>query len=222
MFGRYSLDSEGLLIANKGQEIPTGTTFEIDDDNVIPVLEDDYFKDDIASRFVQFVKATFGEESLRENIRFIENALGTTIRKYFVKGFYEDHIKRYKKRPIYWMVSSPKKGFNALIYMHRYQSDIFARVQNNYLREYITKLEANIENLQRIADDDSNSNAQRTAATRQIDKASKILEESIKFDREVLTKYAQNGRDIDLDDGVKVNYCSFEEILYPINGLCKK
>jgi len=111
MFGRYSLDSDGLLIANMGQEVPSSTTFEIDDDNVIPVLEDDYFKDDIASRFVQFVKATFGEEDLSENIRFIENSLGTTLRKYFVKGFYEDHIRRYKKRPIYWMVASPKKGF---------------------------------------------------------------------------------------------------------------
>ena len=147
MFGRYSLDSDGLLIANMGQEVPTSTTFEIDDDNVIPVLEDDYFKDDIASRFIQFVKATFGEEDLSENIRFIENSLGTTLRKYFVKGFYEDHIKRYKKRPIYWMVASPKKGFMSLIYMHRYEADTFGRVRNSYLTEYIAKLEAHKETL---------------------------------------------------------------------------
>jgi hypothetical protein len=221
MFGRYSLDSDGLLIANMGQEVPTSTTFEIDDDNVIPVLEDDYFKDDIASRFVQFVKATFGEEDLSENIRFIESSLGTTLRKYFVKGFYEDHIKRYKKRPIYWMIASPKKGFMSLIYMHRYTSDVFATIQNGYLREYMTKLEANGENLQREADDSSNSSTMRSRADKEVLKINKTLDEIIKFDREVLTSYAQNGIDIDLDDGVKVNYCKFQDILFPITGLCK-
>ena len=221
MFGRYSLDSDGLLIANMGKEVPTDITFEIDDDNVIPVLEDDYFKDDIASRFVQFVKATFGEEDLSGNIRFIESSLGTTLRKYFVKGFYEDHIKRYKKRPIYWMVASPKKGFMSLIYMHRYKSDVFATVQNSYLREYITKLEASRENYQREADDNSNSNVQRNRATKEVEKINKILDEVIKFDREILTVYAQNAVEIDLDDGVKVNYCKFKDILYEIKGLCK-
>ena len=221
MFGRYSLDSDGLLIANMGQEVPTDTTFEIDDDNVIPVLEDDYFKDDIASRFVQFVKATFGEEDLSQNIRFIENSLGTTLRKYFVKGFYEDHIKRYKKRPIYWMVASPKKGFMACMYMHRYTSDIFATIQNDYLREYITKLENNNENLQRLADDESNSSIERSKATKNIDKSKKILDEISRFDSDSLTKFAQSTIDIDLDDGVKVNYCKFKDILFPISGLCK-
>jgi len=221
MFGRYSLDSDGLLIANMGQEVPTHTTFAIDDDNVIPVLEDDYFCDDIASRFVSFVKTVFGDEHLKENIDFIEKSLGTTIRKYFVKGFYEDHIKRYKKRPIYWMISSPKKGFMSLIYMHRYQSDVFATVQNGYLREYITKLEASGENYQREADDSSNSNVQRNRATKQVEKITKTLDEVIKFDREVLTKYAQDRIGIDLDDGVKVNYCKFKDILFDIKGLCK-
>ena len=221
MFGRYSLDSDGLLIANMGQKVPTDTTFEIDDDNIIPVLEDDYFSDDIASRFVSFVKKVFGEEHIKENIDFIEKSLGTTVRKYFVKGFYEDHIKRYKKRPIYWMISSPKKGFMSLIYMHRYQSDVFATVQNGYLREYITKLEASGENYQREADDSSNSNVQRNRATKQVEKITKTLDEVIKFDREVLTKYAQDRIGIDLDDGVKVNYCKFKDILFDIKGLCK-
>ena len=229
MFGRYSLDHKGLHIANMDESIDQAnskfniknSTFEADDDNVIPVLEDDYFKDDIASRFVQFVKATFGEKDLSENIRFIESSLGTTLRKYFVKGFYEDHIKRYKKRPIYWMVASPKKGFMSLIYMHRYKSDVFATVQNSYLREYITKLEASRENYQREADDASNSNVQRNRATKEVEKINKILDEVIKFDREVLTAYAQNAVEIDLDDGVKVNYCKFKAILYEIKGLCK-
>lgn len=236
MFGRYSLEEEGLVVANLNQDYPKDATFrgnfssddetafasfEIDDDNIIPVLEDDFFTDDIASRFTNFVKVVFGEDNLSENIDFIEKSLGTTIRKYFVKGFYEDHIKRYKKRPIYWMVSSPKKGFNTLIYMHRYRSDIFATIQNDYLREYITKLESNIENLQRIADDESNSNSERNKASKEITKSNKILDEIIQFDRNALTRFAQDGIDIDLDDGVKVNYCKFKDVLYPITGLCK-
>jgi type II restriction/modification system DNA methylase subunit YeeA len=219
MFGRYSLDQEGLVLANMGQEIPTNNTFTIDDDNIIPVLEDDYFTDDIASRFIEFVKVAFGEEHHTDNIQFIEDALGTTIRKYFVKGFYDDHIKRYKKRPIYWMVSSPKKSFNVLIYMHRYQDDIFARVQNNYLREYITKLEAAMHTATTIANDESNSAADRRKATKDIETITKKIDELIKFDRDKLTPFAQNRTPIDLDDGVKVNYSKFEEILYPIPGL---
>lgn len=113
MFGRYSLDHEGLHVANMHQSLEDTNvsfdiatpSFEADEDNIIPVLEDDYFKDDITARFIQFVKVTFDEASLHGNIRFIENALGMSLRKYFVKGFYEDHIKRYKKRTIYWMVS---------------------------------------------------------------------------------------------------------------------
>lgn len=219
MFGRYSLDQEGLVVANIGQEILTDTPFAIDDDNIIPVLEDDYFTDDIASRFIEFVKVAFGEEHHTENIQFIEDALGTTIRKYFVKDFYADHLKRYKKRPIYWMISSPKMSFNALIYMHRYQDDIFARVQNNYLREYITKLEAAMHTATTIANDESNSAADRRKATKDIETITKKIDELIKFDRDKLTPFAQSRTPIDLDDGVKVNYSKFEEILYPIPGL---
>jgi len=222
MFGRYSLDSDGLLIANMAQVVPTDTTFEIDDDNVIPVLEDDYFKDDIASRFVQFVKATFGEEDLSENIRFIESSLGTTLRKYFVKGFYEDHIKRYKKRPIYWMVASPKKGFMSLIYMHRYEADTFARVRNSYLTEYIAKLEAHKETLALTTSSDTASDKDKKDADKQMKNIDTKLKEIIEFDRDKMMSWSQNPMEIDLDDGVKVNYCKFKDILYPITGLCKK
>ena len=221
MFGRYSLDSDELLIANMNQEVPTHTTFEIDDDNVIPVLEDDYFKDDIASRFVQFVKATFGEEDLSENIRFIESSLGTTLRKYFVKGFYEDHIKRYKKRPIYWMVASPKKGFMSLIYMHRYEADTFARVRNSYLTEYIAKLEAHKETLTLTTSSDTASDRDKKDADKQMKNIDTKLKEIIEFDRDKMMSWSQNPTEIDLDDGVKVNYCKFKDILYPITGLCK-
>ncbi len=221
MFGRYSLNSDGLLIANMGQEVPTNTTFEIDDDNIIPVLEDDYFKDDIASRFVQFVKATLGEENLPDNIRFIENSIGTTIRKYFVKGFYEDHIKRYQKRPIYWMVASPNKGFMSLIYMHRYESDTFARVRNSYLTEYITKLEAHKETLGLTTTSQTASDKDKKDADKQIKDIDTKLKELIAFDRDKMMSMSQNPKEIDLDDGVKVNYCKFEDILYPIVGLSK-
>jgi hypothetical protein len=230
MFGRYSLDHEGLHIANTGESIEEANakfniqhpTFEADDDNVIPVLEDDYFKDDIASRFIQFVKVTFGEENLSQNLRFIENALKTTIRKYFLKGFYEDHIKRYKKRPIYWMVSSPKKGFMSLIYMHRYKPDIFARVRNSYLTEYLSKLEAHKETLSLTTSSDTASNADKKSAHKKIKNIDAKLKEIIEFDRDKMMHFAQNQIEIDLDDGVKVNYCKFKDILYPITGLCKK
>ena len=230
MFGRYSLDHEGLHIADMGVSLEdadakfdiTHPTFEADDDNIIPVLEDDYFKDDIASRFVQFVKAAFGEEHLRENIKFIEDSLGTTLRKYFVKGFYEDHIKRYKKRPIYWMVASPKKGFMSLLYMHRYQSDVFARVRNSYLSEYIAKLEAHKETLHLTVISETASNKDKKDADKKIKSIEAKLKEVIAFDREKMMSVSQNPIEIDLDDGVKVNYCKFKDILYPITGLCKK
>ncbi|WP_434581475.1 BREX-1 system adenine-specific DNA-methyltransferase PglX [Sulfurimonas sp. NW15] len=232
MFGRYSLDKEGLWIANLNQDISMHSqagaweregqpTFEIDDDNIIPVLEDDYFKDDIASRFVQFVKTVFGEEHLSENIRFIENSLGSTLRKYFVKGFYEDHIKRYKKRPIYWMVASPKKGFMSLIYMHRYEADTFARVRNSYLTEYIAKLEAHKETLALTTSSDTASDKDKKDADKQMKNIDTKLKEIIEFDRDKMMHFAQNQIEIDLDDGVKVNYCKFKDILYPITGLCK-
>ena len=229
MFGRYSLDKDGLQIANLGSEIlisqmtdETKVSFPIDDDNVIPVLEDDYFSDDIASRVINFVKTTFGSESLSENINFIEKCLGKTIRAYMVKDFYEDHIKRYKKRPIYWMVSSPKKGFMSLSYMHRYTNDLFARVQNNYLREYITKLEGTKDILKQIIVDESASSKDKKDADKKIKDIENKLKELISFDRDVLTSFAQNRVDIDLDDGVKVNYNKFKEVLYPIKGLDKE
>ena len=229
MFGRYSLDHEGLHIADMGVSLEEAnskfniqnSTFEIDDDNIIPVLEDDYFKDDIASRFVQFVKATFGKEYLSENVRFIEKSLGKSLRRYFVKDFYEDHIKRYKKRPIYWMVSSPKKGFMALMYMHRYQSDTFARVRNSYLNEYIAKLEAQKENLKLTLNSKTASNKDKKDASKAIKKIEAKLKELIDFDRDVMMNFARDSFEIDLDDGVKVNYCRFRDILYPIKGLCK-
>ena len=227
LFGRYSLDHEGLHVANMHQSLEdanvsfniSSPSFEADEDNIIPVLEDDYFKDDITARFIQFVKVAFGEASLHGNIRFIENALGMSLRKYFVKGFYEDHIKRYKKRPIYWMVSSPKKGFMSLSYMHRYESDLFGRVRNSYLGEYITKLEAHKESLEHTINSSSATDKDKKDADKRIKEIEVKLKELIAFDREKMMRFAQQHTDIDLDDGVKVNYTKFQDILFPIAGL---
>jgi len=229
MFGRYSLDHKGLHVANMNESLDEANlkfnienpTFEADDDNIIPVLDDEYFNDDIVSRFISFVKTTFGEKNLSENIKFIEESLGKSLRAYFVKDFYTDHIKRYKKRPIYWMVSSPKKGFMALIYMHRYKSDTFARVRNSYLTEYIAKLEAHKETLALTIRSSTASNKDKKDADKAIKNIEAKLKEIIAFDRDAMMHYAQNNENIDLDDGVKVNYCKFKDILYPIKGLCK-
>lgn len=146
MFGRYSLDKPGLILANQGETIEDylkqvpEPTFPADDDNVIPMLDGDWFTDDITERFRQFLRVTFGDEHYETNLKFIEQALGKDIRKYFLRDFYPDHVKRYKKRPIYWLFSSPKGSFNALIYLHRYRPDTVSIVLNEYLREFRAKL----------------------------------------------------------------------------------
>jgi len=224
LFGRFSLDKEGLILANLGEtleeylkQIPN-PSFLPDDDNVVPVLEREYFEDDIVSRFKEFVKVVFGEKYFSENMRFIENAVGD-IRKYFNKEFYKDHIQRYKKRPIYWMVTSKNGAFKALIYMHRFKPDIFARVRNEYLLELIAKIESRIESLdKRLSGADTKEKKQ---IEKELVKLNKELKELYDFDK-VLQKYANKTFEIDLDDGVKVNYCKFKEILYPISNLCKK
>jgi type II restriction/modification system DNA methylase subunit YeeA len=127
MFGRYAIEEPGLIMANQGETIEDylkrvpEPSFPADDDNVIPMLDGDWFTDDITERFREFLRIAFGEEHYGENLRFVEQALGKDIRKYFLKDFYNHHVRRYKKRPIYWLFSSPKGSFNALIYMHRYQ-----------------------------------------------------------------------------------------------------
>ena len=224
LFGRFSLDKEGLVLANLGEtlekylkQIPN-PSFLPDDDNVVPVLEREYFEDDIVSRFKEFVKVVFGEKYFSENMRFIENAVGD-IRKYFNKEFYKDHISRYKKRPIYWMITSKNGAFKALIYMHRFKPDIFARVRNEYLLELVAKIESRIESLdKRLSGADSKEKKQ---IEKELVKLNKELKELYDFDK-ILQKYANKTFEIDLDDGVKVNYCKFKEILYPISNLCKK
>ncbi|SIR39495.1 hypothetical protein SAMN05421641_1572, partial [Paracoccus thiocyanatus] len=225
MFGRYSLDAPGLILANQGEgmeeylaRVPE-PTFAPDRDNVIPVLDADWFADDIVTRARDFLRVTFGEAKFRENLAFIEAALGKDLRKWFTKDFFDYHVRRYKKRPIYWMFSSPKGTFNALIYMHRYRPDTVSVVLNQYLREFIHKLEVERARLEKLADDPNATQSARTKAQKDIGTVIKQIAELTEWERDVVYPMAQKKIAIDLDDGVKRNYPLFAGALKPIKGL---
>ncbi|WP_291442029.1 BREX-1 system adenine-specific DNA-methyltransferase PglX [Desulfovibrio sp.] len=230
MFGRYALDKPGLILANQGETIEDylkcvqEPSFPADDDNVIPMLDGDWFTDDIAERFRKFLRVAFGEEHYEANIQFVEKALGKNgkardIRDYFLKEFYADHVKRYKKRPIYWLFSSPKGSFNALIYMHRYRPDTVSVVLNDYLREFRTKLTSHKNHLEAVSINASSSQGEKTKALKEIEKITKMIAEMEEYEREVLYPLAIEQVEIDLDDGVKVNYPKFGAALKKIVGL---
>jgi len=225
MFGRYALEKPGLILANQGEiindylkQIPD-PTFPADDDNVIPMLDGNWFTDDITERFYKFLRVTFGEEHYEENLEFIEQAIGKNIRKYFLKDFYNDHVKRYKKRPIYWLFSSPKGSFNALIYMHRYRPDTVSVVLNDYLREFRAKLASRKDHLEAVSISASATAGEKTRALKEIEKINKMIAELEEYERDVLYPLATEQVEIDLDDGVKVNYKKFGKALKKIVGL---
>ncbi|WAP70912.1 hypothetical protein [Jiella pelagia] len=230
MFGRYSLDAPGLILANQGETLADylaalqakgvpEPSFPPDADNVIPVLEGEWFPDDITERFRRFLAVTFGEAKLRENLDFVEAALGKDIRRWFTRDFYDYHVRRYKKRPIYWMFSSPKGSFNALIYMHRYRPDTVSVVLNEYLRELIRKLHGERARLETLSDDASASPSQRTRAMKDVTSVIRQIDELTEWERDVVFPLAQAKIEIDLDDGVKKNYPMFGAALKPIKGL---
>lgn len=225
MFGRYSLDAPGLILANHSEaladylaRVPV-PTFEPDADNVIPVLDGDWFADDIAERFRKFLRVTFGEVKFQENLAFIEGALGKDIRRWFTRDFYDYHVRRFKKRPIYWMFASPKGSFQALIYMHRYRPDTVSVVLNDYLREYRNKLEAHRKAQEAQSINPEATPAQRTKALKEVGEATKVIEELDAYERDVLYPLATQKIEIDLNDGVKANYPKFGAALKPIKGL---
>jgi type II restriction/modification system DNA methylase subunit YeeA len=228
MLGRYSLDKPGLILANQGETIEEylkqipDPIFSADEDNVIPILDGDWFPDDISERFRKFLRVTFGKEHYEENLKFIEVALGKDISKYFLKDFYNDHLRRYKKRPIYWLFSSPKGSFNALIYMHRYRPDTASVVLNGYLREFRTKLLSRKSQLEAVSISASASPGEKTKALKEIESLRKMIEELESYEREVLYPLATEQIAIDLDDGVKVNYQKFGLALKKIPGLDAK
>jgi hypothetical protein len=183
------------------------------------MLDGDWFTDDITERFREFLRIAFGEEHYEENLRFVEQALGKDIRKYFLKDFYNDHVRRYKKRPIYWLFSSPKGSFNALIYMHRYQPHTVGTVLE-YLRDFKDeKLQARKNHLEAVSISSSASQGEKTKALKEIEKINKILAELDDYERDVLYPLATEQVEIDLDDGVKANYPKFGEALKKIPGL---
>ena len=225
MFGRYSLDKPGLILANQGEtledylrQVPA-PSFEPDDDNVIPILDAAWFADGIVERFREFLKITFGTEHYEENLEFIENALGKDIRKYFLNDFYKDHVRRYKKRPIYWLFSSPKGSFNALIYMHRYRPDTVSVILNDYLREYREKLGARLGNLEAVEASTDASKRDKTAAVKEINQIRTTIDELLDWERKVILPLAEQKIEIDLDDGVKANYPKFGAALKKIPSL---
>ncbi|MDQ0665389.1 hypothetical protein QFZ35_003887 [Arthrobacter ulcerisalmonis] len=225
MFGRYSLDAPGFVLANQGDTLAEYLakvrvpSFMPDEDNVLPVLSDAWFEDDIVDRFREFLKASFGAEHFEENLRFVEDSLGKDVRKYFVQDFYKDHVQRYKKRPIYWMFSSPKGSFNALIYMHRYRPDTVSVVLNDYLHEYQTKLRARRANVDQLAMSTVSTVKEQTAARKESEQIGKMLLELEDWEQSVLYPLATEQIEIDLDDGVKTNYPKFGAALKKIAGL---
>lgn len=230
MFGRYALDKPGLILVNQGETIEDylkripEPSFPADGDNVIPMLDGDWFTDDIAERFRKFLRVAFGDEHYEANLKFVEKALGKNgkardIRDYFLKDFYSDHVRRYKKRPIYWLFSSPKGSFNALIYMHRYRPDTVSVVLNDYLREFRTKLTSHKNHLEAVSISASSSQGEKTKALKEIEKITKMIAEMEEYEREVLYPLATEQVEIDLDDGVKVNYPKLGAALKKIVGL---
>ncbi len=230
MFGRYSFDKEGLILANQGETLEdylkavgssaVETSFLPDDDNIIPILDDEWFEDDIVGRFYEFLKVTFGESQFEKNLVFVEDSIGKDIRKFFVKDFYNDHIKRYKKRPIYWMFSSPKGAFNVLVYMHRYTPDTLNQILNGYLVEYREKLNTRMEHLDHLIE--SGTSSEQTKAAKEKDKLKLVLIELQEYEREVLYPLATERIAIDLDDGVLVNYNKFGNAIKEVKGLNDK
>ena len=218
MFGRYSLDDDGLQFAGGKFDLNNYHKFKPDDDNIIPVLDSEYFEDDIVGRFVEFVKTCFGEETLEENLDFIANALSKSnnpsrekIREYFLKNFFNDHKKTYKKCPIYWQFSSGKQnGFNCLVYMHRYEPSLVARIRTDYLHKTQKAIEQRIENNNNILNN-STSKQEVAKANKEKAKLQKQLKETQEYD-EVLAHIANQNIEINLDDGVKVNYSKFQKI----------
>jgi len=233
MFGRYALEKPGLILAKQGETIEDylnqvpNPCFPADEDNVIPILGDNWFTDDIVGRFRIFLRTVFGEENYEENLRFVETALGKNdkpkdIRSYFLKDFYADHVKRYKKRPIYWLFSSRNGSFNALIYMHRYRPDTISVVLNDYLREFRTKLLSHKNQVEAVSISGAASQGERTKAFKEVEKIQKVIAETEEYEREVLYPLATQQIEIDLDDGVGINYPKLDLALKNISGLSER
>lgn len=212
MFGRYSLDEDGLAYAGGEWNDSKYDTFIPDEDNCIPITDEEYFEDDIVGLFCAWLKKVYGEDTLEENLDFIANALGNKgktsreiIRNYFLTDFIKDHIKTYQKRPIYWFFDSGKQnGFKALVYMHRWNADTIGNVRVEYLHRIQRVYEKEITRMQEIIDN-SHDNKEISNATKRKEKLQKQIKETKDYDAKI-AHLALSRIDIDLDGGVKVNY----------------
>ena len=225
MFGRYSLDEEGLIYAGGDFDINRYNTIIPDNDNILPICDDEYFEDDICNRFIDFVRIVYGQETLEENLQFIADALGGNgtsreiIRNYFLNNFFNDHCQTYQvtgsgKRPIYWQFDSGKKnGFKALIYMHRYTPDLLAKMRTDYVHELQERYRTKIANLEMETSRLDGIN--RNKAEKELNKVREQLQEISVFE-EKLHHLADQMISIDLDDGVKANYAKFQDVLSKI------
>ena len=220
MFGRYSLDVDGLAYAGGEWDASKYKTIIPDSDNIIPICDDEYFDDDITGRFVEFIRKVYGDDTLEENLKFVADALGgkgtprEVIRSYFLNDFYADHLKTYQKRPIYWLFDSGKKnGFKALCYMHRYQRDLLARLRTDYVHEQQERYRTQLTQLGDAIDHASAS--ERVRLTKQQKKFQEQAAELQKYEEKVHHLADQN-IEIDLDDGVKHNYELFADVLAKI------
>lgn len=217
IFGRYSLDKPGLVLANQGSTVEDyrnqvpNPKLPPDADNILPITEENaWFDDDIVDSFYRFLAAAYGEDTLDENVSFIEDALGCGLRAYFVKDFYNDHLKTYQKRPIYWLFQSPKKSFQCLVYMHRYDEGTVGEILTKYLRVYEDKLRSRIE---------LKSQSKRPEDVRETDRLRAQVAELEAWERDVIYPLAHERILIDLDDGVKVNYNKFPHALAKVPSL---
>lgn len=220
MFGRYSLDVDGLAYAGDEWDASKYVSFAADKDNIIPICDDEYFEDDIVGLFAEFVKTVYGADTLDENLQFIADVLGgkgqpkEVIRNYFLNDFYKDHCKIYQKRPIYWLFDSGKKnGFKALIYMHRYQPDTIARIRTDYVHEQQARYRTAIADLeQRIA---NASTGERVKLNKKLTTL-QAQDTEIRTYEEKIHHLADQMISIDLDNGVKKNYAIFQDVLAKI------
>lgn len=226
MFGRYSLDTEGLAYAGGEWDNNKYKTFIPDADDIIPICDEDYFADDIVSRFIEFVRCVYGDDTSEENLKFISDALGgngnprDVLRNYFLKDFFKDHCNIYQvtgsgKRPIYWQFESGKKnGFKALVYIHRYTPDLIARMRTGYIHPLQSQYRTQIEMLNNQIDEAS-STSEKVRLQKQLKKITEQAEELGKYE-EKIHHWADKMEPMDLDDGVKVNYAKFQELLAKI------
>ena len=217
-FGRYSIDREGLIYAGGKFDPTVYKTISIKENNIIPIMDDDYFEDDLLSNIIDSIKIIFGEDTLEENLQFIANTLGGNgtsrdiIRSYLSNDFYKDHLKIYDKKPIYWMLNSGKEGaFKCLIYMHRYKPDLLATIRTDYIFELQERYRTQIENLEYQYYNDDSKN--RIKISKQLEKIKAKACELHQYE-EKIHHLADQMIEIDLNDGIKLNYEKFKEVLY--------